>query len=86
MGKEYEEPPSISQLIGINNKLGKKNRELQAELVLRKKSDELFTTKIVPDLKAEVEKYKRVAKFIAAFHTDSFKTLDDVVDASGESK
>ena len=31
--KEYEQPPSISQLIGINTKLGKRNRKLQSELI-----------------------------------------------------
>lgn len=29
--KDYEQPPSIAQLIGINTKLGKSNRQLKAE-------------------------------------------------------
>ena len=32
MSKDYEEPPSISQLIGINGKLAKRIKQLQAEL------------------------------------------------------
>lgn len=33
----------------------------------------------------EVKKYKRVARFIAMFHTNLFKTLDDVVTSSEKS-
>ena len=40
MSKDYEEPPSISQLIGINGKLAKRIKQLQAELATAKEENQ----------------------------------------------
>ena len=42
MSKDFEEPPSISQLIGINGKLAKQLRQLQAQLATAKAQNQSF--------------------------------------------
>ena len=39
----YEEPPSIPQLVGINNKLAKNSRQLQAKIDELKKALEKYS-------------------------------------------
>lgn len=53
--KEYEQPPSIAQLISINTKLGKNNRQLQARLTTVEKEN----AHIITDIKNQLSELQK---------------------------